>query len=391
MQLKRALRIPILMSGMASLILAMGAALVRLGWEIPLPNYDMLIAHGPLMVSGFLGTLIGLERAVALNYGWTYAGPVLTGIGGFTIALLPESPPGAFLITGGSILLNLAYIPVLKKQLNLSSLCMAGGAVSWVIGNALWLAGWPVYTAVPWWIGFLFLTVTGERVELSRLVGSTRRARTIFLFSLVLFTCGAILTTLGFCFERTALRAVESGAFIFPSPLFDLGSRILGLGLALSGIWMLKWDLARRNLRRPELPRFIGICLIGGFVWLSTSGVLFVWFGHTVSGLPYDAMLHTCFLGFAFSMIFAHAPIIFPAVLGTPIAYTSAFYGHFLLLNLSLLTRVFSDLFYDLPGRQWSALLNASSIVYFLVATAYSVAKGHQTRPAEAHPENSHA
>src|SRR3972149_6584847 len=48
----------------------------------PLP-----LAHGPLMVSGFLGTLIALERAVALRARWTYIGPLLTSLGGLFLAL----------------------------------------------------------------------------------------------------------------------------------------------------------------------------------------------------------------------------------------------------------------------------------------------------------------
>jgi hypothetical protein len=34
---------------------------------LPLPWPDQLILHGPLMVGGFIGTLIGLERAVGIS------------------------------------------------------------------------------------------------------------------------------------------------------------------------------------------------------------------------------------------------------------------------------------------------------------------------------------
>ena len=69
---------------------------------------------------------------------------------------------------------------------------------------------------------------------------------------------------------------------------------------------------------------------------------------------------------------FAHAPIIFPAVLGVPVIYSAAFYLHLGLLNLSLFARVFSDLLYDLPGRQWSSLFNAASVLVFLLVTSMS-------------------
>ena len=80
-------------------------------------------------------------------------------------------------------------------------------------------------------------------------------------------------------------------------------------------------------------------------------------------------MLHAIFVGFVFSMIFAHAPIIFPAVLGRPINFYPIFYSHLILLQLSLLLRVAGDLILWLPGRQWGGLLNAVAILLFMVNT----------------------
>ena len=57
-------RVPMLFVGLLSMACGAWLGLVRLGWNLPLPWQDQLIAHGPLMVCGFLGTLISLERAV---------------------------------------------------------------------------------------------------------------------------------------------------------------------------------------------------------------------------------------------------------------------------------------------------------------------------------------
>jgi hypothetical protein len=46
--------------------------------------------HGPVMVMGFLGTLIGLERAVAYGRRWAFAAPGPTGLG--AVALLAGLP-----------------------------------------------------------------------------------------------------------------------------------------------------------------------------------------------------------------------------------------------------------------------------------------------------------
>lgn len=79
--------------GMVALLAALWAGLLRLGWRVPPLRPTLPAAHGPLMISGFLGTLIGLERAVALGRRWTYAGPLLTGLGALAlIAGLPGWP-----------------------------------------------------------------------------------------------------------------------------------------------------------------------------------------------------------------------------------------------------------------------------------------------------------
>lgn len=58
------IRFPLMGLGMLALLAALWAGLVRLGWGLPPLRPTLPIAHGPLMVSGFLGTLISLERAV---------------------------------------------------------------------------------------------------------------------------------------------------------------------------------------------------------------------------------------------------------------------------------------------------------------------------------------
>ena len=73
-------RFPLMALGLLALLTALWGGLVRLGWAWPLPWPTLFIAHGPLMVCGFLGTLIGVERAVALEA---------------TPTILPDSlPPG---------------------------------------------------------------------------------------------------------------------------------------------------------------------------------------------------------------------------------------------------------------------------------------------------------
>ena len=69
-------RVPLLVLAFASLFLGMAAGLARLGWSF-VSGRGIGALHGPLMASGFFGTVISLERAVALARRWAYyVGPL---------------------------------------------------------------------------------------------------------------------------------------------------------------------------------------------------------------------------------------------------------------------------------------------------------------------------
>jgi hypothetical protein len=88
--LRPAARVPLLVLGMLSLVGGVLAGLARLDWNMPATTANAAGWHGALMISAFLGTVISLERAVALGRGWAYAAPAAAGIGG--IALLAGAP-----------------------------------------------------------------------------------------------------------------------------------------------------------------------------------------------------------------------------------------------------------------------------------------------------------
>src|SRR5690606_11492722 len=82
-------RFALMALGMLALVAGLGAGLVRIGWSLHTESIAML--HGPLMVCGFLGTLISLERAVALGRTWSFGGPLLVGAGGCCSSATPCS------------------------------------------------------------------------------------------------------------------------------------------------------------------------------------------------------------------------------------------------------------------------------------------------------------
>src|SRR5262249_7211820 len=179
--------LPLIALGMLALVTALWDGIVRLGLRWPLPWPTLSIAHGPLMVCGFLGTFIGVERAVALGVFWPYAAPLLTAVG--TLALLTGLPAPP-LMTLGSLGLMAIFVVIMGRQCTLASGAMALGALLWLVGNAYWLMGWPVPQVVPWWSGFLVLTIAGERLELSRLLRLSVLHHSMFLLAVSLLLAG---------------------------------------------------------------------------------------------------------------------------------------------------------------------------------------------------------
>ena len=60
----------LLVPGGLALLAGLDAALLRLGLGAPVADDRWADVHGPLMVLGFVGTLVALERAVAARRAW---------------------------------------------------------------------------------------------------------------------------------------------------------------------------------------------------------------------------------------------------------------------------------------------------------------------------------
>ena len=325
--------------------------LIRLGWNLPLPQADQLVLHGPLMICGFLGTLISLERAVGLGARWGYAGPILTAAGAISVVITAAPLPGAVLFTVGSTVVVALFVVVCRRQPALFALTMCAGSVAWLAGNIQWMLGGPVFRVVFWWLAFLVLTIAGERFELNRVLRPTRAVQAAFTAAVVVLVAGVISCT----------------------ALPEQGVRIAGVGVVALTLWLARYDIARRTVHARGLTRFMAVCLLSGYAWLGIGGAIALVTGASRPGVLYDAMLHAVFLGFVMSMVFAHAPVIFPAVLGRPIDYRAAFYLHAAVLHASVLVRIMGDLFEGLAAlRAWGGLFNAIALLVFLGNTVRS-------------------
>lgn len=343
------LRFSLLASGMLALLVALWAGLVRLGWNLPLLHAALIQAHGPLMICSFLGTLIGLERAVALGMHWPYLAPLLTGAGG--LALILALPGAAALTTLGSLGVLATFSVIITRQATLAASVMAVGAGLWCIGNSAWFSALPFFQVVPWWEGFLVLTIAGERLELGRLLRPSPESQRWFMAIIGLIVFGVIWSLVDYA----------------------MGLRVYGTGFLALTVWLLRYDVARRTIRLHGVTRFIAVCLLSGYIWLAISGILRMYYGGVVAGPFYDAMLHTLLLGFVIAMIFGHAPVIFPAVLGRAIPYHPRLYVPLVLLHGSLLLRISGDVIGLSAGRLWGGLLNGLALVVFLGMMGYAL------------------
>jgi hypothetical protein len=326
------------------------------------------------MVSGFLGTLIGLEKAVAIGRKWAYLCPLSTGIGGVALALATSSVAPRLLFLGGSSVLVAVSVLFFRRAPTLAQGSMLAGVVLWLLGNGLWLSGWPIYVVAPSWMGFLLLTIAGERLELNRILSPSRASVAAFVSSGLAATSGALLASFAFL-SSGAVLFTERGSR-FDSPTYEWGVRLLGAGVLSLGAWLLSNDLARVAIRRPGLSRFMASALLLGYVWLASSGALSLVYGGFVSGEIYDATLHAFFVGFVLSMVFAHGPVIFPAILGRPLRFHLSFYAPLVLLHVGLAMRVLGDLTAFAPSRRWGGLLNGAAILLYAGTVAVGVSRG---------------
>jgi hypothetical protein len=311
----------------------------RIGW-IDM-QHSAAGEHGLLMVGSFLGTLISLERAVATGNRCVMAIPFLNGLslGAF---LLGYREVGYHLLTLGS----LGYAGIMAYFLfrfsELYFYVLFGAAVCAFIGNIV-LILWGLYpVAVPWWIAFLLLTITAERLELSKFLPFGRLKKNLLFAALALFVAGLLL------------------------PFHGLGGILTGLGMAAIAAWLLTYDMARKSVGKPGIHGYTGLLLLCGYGWLLLSGLLMA-FGEPV-GFMYDAALHSFFVGFVFLMVFAHGPIIIPGILGAPIKpFRKGLYAWFVLLTVSLAVRLGADLLFMVETRQWAGLVNGLTILGFFV------------------------
>ncbi len=369
--LRRALLVASALAAAAAVL----AGLSRLGWRPPVGEAHAA-DHGALLVVGVFATVIALERAVALGAAWAYAAPVLSGAGavlrlaaGHEPGLLGPATDAALAGTAALVAVNVAIV---HRQRASFTVLMLLGSVTLAAATWRWRQGAPAFAVTPAWMAFFVATIAAERVELARLARPPRAA-------------AHALIALGVVASGAALVATDHSTD-HPIAHPRVALRVLGVALAGIAAWQLVFDLARRTIRQPGLPRFAAVGVLAGAGWLGVAGLDLALTGLVPVGPDLDATAHAVFVGFVLSMVFAHAPIILPAVARVRIAFHPALYVPLAVLHASLASRLAGDWLGDAALRRVGGLGNALALVLFAVTViAASRRAGRLTaRPAPA-------
>lgn len=352
-------RLLLLAGGGVALLAGLDASLLLLGLPAPISLARLADVHGILMVLGFLGTVIALERAVALRRHWAMAAPAGFGLG--ALALLSPAPPvlGQALLALGALALTLVYVALFRRSREVTVLVQLLGSVLAGCAVLLW-ARTDTATVLPWLVAFLVLTIAAERAELARLAMPTGAGEQLLGLSIVL--AAAVVTSL-----------------LWPT----WGGPVFGLALLAMTAWLAGNDVARKFIHSTGLPRFSAAALLTGYGWLGLAGAL--WALGAVPGMgagpladlppAYDTVVHATFLGYAISMVIAHAPVILPAVLTIKLPYRPVLWAPLVVLHGGLLIRVTGNLLG--AGNpfvyQLGSVLTIIAVLLFVVTALYLV------------------
>jgi hypothetical protein len=302
------------------------------------------VHHAALMIGAFMGAVIAIERCVALKWRWGWLAPVACVASGAAL-LWGQTPLAALLLAAGSAWFAATTAAIVARQPAWHTSLLLAGAACWLAGNLLFLFGGPATATTAWWFAFLVMTIAAERLEMARLMRGRPGAR----------------ATLAMMLGALALGAAASA--LVPAA----GGVLYGAALAGLAGWLLRHDVARRTVHAQGLPRYMAVCLLAGYGWLGVAGL--AWASWSAGGPGRDAALHALGLGFVFSMMMAHAPVILPAVARVKVRFGPWFYLPLAVLHGSLLLRL-AGAFADPRAFGLGARFNAAAIALFILTLA---------------------
>lgn len=337
-----------------NLLLAFAGGLQRLGG---LPTGLSFIArqalqhHGMLMLGGFFATLIALERAAALGRG--FAVPLMCGLAGPALLVgLPDLALGLW--TAASLGLFALYLWAGHSRACSLPLAIEASACLPLLLAVVAQAQTADFALR--WNGslFLLLTIAGEHRELCRLLPLGPMARHSFLM--------------------VWAGLLASGALSLWKPA--MADRLAWPLLLALALWLLAFDIARRQWRAKAWAGHTARCLLLGYAWAAAAALA------GLLGLPLLAW-HWLWLGFVMAMVFGHAPIMLPALLRLHPRYSPWALAPLGLMAISLLLRALGQQGLAASLLPWVAWLHGLALLSFgllMVGLSPQTPQGKQDR-----------
>jgi hypothetical protein len=300
---KVAMKIAVAIAVVALMLAGLGGGLQRAGSaELAVLPSTAAALHAWLMISAFFGTVIGIERAVALKWWPAWVAPLASALGGWCL-LAAQVQVGGWALLLGSVLFAAGSARVVLQQAVAHHVLLLVAALCWVAANLRFALGMMDDATLAMGLAYLVLTIAAERLEMTRLMQRKPLALAAFagFVSLLLL---ALALLWGSADGSSHARALATTAY--------------GAALSLLALCRLA---GHAGPRAPHHPPAQGLHALhgrvrcwAGYAWLA------VWAAWPGSGMALrqpgwrDAALHALGLGFVISMVMAHAPVILPAV-----------------------------------------------------------------------------
>jgi hypothetical protein len=349
-----------------SLVAGMAGGLLRAGVALPASGAwltQAVVHHAFLMICAFMGTVIGIERAVAVKKPAAFAAPAASGAAGL-LMLAGASDAAAWVAVAAGLGFVGVNVLVFVRQRAAHTALLLVGAGSWLVGNLWFASGARPEAAVPWWFSFLVLTIAAERLEMTRLMRRRKGASQALWAVLAAMLLGCAVS---------AFSATWGGV-------------LYGVSLVCLATWGVCFDIARRTVAAHGLSRYMALCLLLGYGWLAVAGL--AWAATSMGQPLRDVALHALGLGFVFSMMLGHAPVILPALARVKLHFGWVFYLPLALLHGTLAVR-FAASHAGLGLTAAGAAGNALSVLLF-VATVAGAAIVWRSRHAPRSPSRRH-
>lgn len=352
-----------------SLVGGLVGGLLRAGVAIPIGDAawvgPTISQHAALLICGFLGSVIGFERAVAVHAKPALLAPLLSAVSGLALLVGWTATARAGFVVAALVFVAVNTVLVARQRAPHTGVLLLG-ALAWLLGNLAFWVGDQGPATLAWWFSFLVLTIAAERLEMTRLMRRRPAAWPLFGTIVALLLAGATLSC--------------------PSP--EHGGALFGAALSGLALWLMRYDIARRTVTTQGLSRYMALGLLGGYGWLLLAGL--GWIGLSL-GLPTrDLALHALAIGFVLSMVMAHAPVIAPAVLGLKVQFGWPFYLPLVLLHGSLVLRLAGGAFDD-GLRTAGALLNVAALALFVCTMVGAAVSWHMHRRDAGKPHDAGA